>query len=98
MWKIDFSNSARKKAEKLPNKIKELLKTFLKEMVEEGPVRSNWPNYAPLSKSKKDIPQNAYHCHLKNGKPTYVICWRLEDKKIKIIEVFYVGTHENAPY
>lgn len=60
-------------------------------MTNEGPYRSNWPNYGPLE-------ENEFHCHLKKGKPTYVACWRISDKDKKIIEVYYVGTHENAPY
>jgi hypothetical protein len=39
-----------------------------------------------------------YHCHLKAGRPTYVACWELIDKKIRILEVYYVGTREKAPY
>lgn len=37
------------------------------------------------------------HCHLQKGNPTYVCCWKVfEDTQT--IEVYYVGTHENAPY
>ena len=38
------------------------------------------------------------HCHLQKGRPTYVCCWEVINKKRKIIEVYYVGTHEKAPY
>jgi hypothetical protein len=38
------------------------------------------------------------HCHLRKGRPTYVACWRIIDKKTKQIEVYYVGSHEGAPY
>lgn len=34
----------------------------------------------------------------KGGKPTYVACWYIKDKKVKIVEIYYVGTHEKAPY
>ncbi len=54
------------------------------------PETPNWPNYGKLSKMH-------YHCHLKKGRPTYVACWTA-DKKSKTIEVYYVGTHEKAPY
>jgi hypothetical protein len=49
-------------------------------------------------KKDKRIPDNSYHCHIKSGRPTYVVCWRVENKKVKIVEIFYVGTHENTPY
>lgn len=51
----------------------------------------NWSNYGPLKKDE-------FHCHLRKGKPTYVACWRVLDKQVKIMEVYYVGTHEDAPY
>jgi len=38
-----------------------------------------------------------YHCHLNKGRPTYVAVWRVEAHTV-IVEVIYVGTHENAPY
>ena len=60
-------------------------------MEESGPIRGNWPNFSKLEKSD-------YHCHLKKGKPTYVACWRMINKQIKLLEIYYVGTHEKAPY
>jgi hypothetical protein len=56
-----------------------------------GPVRGTWPNYGKLS-------QIRHHCHLKKGHPTYVAVWEVRDRQVQIIEVLYVGTHENAPY
>ena len=55
-----------------------------------GPYRVEWPDFTKM-------PKDEYHCHLKKGRPTYVACWRLF-KKLHYIEVFYAGTHENAPY
>lgn len=98
MWEIEISNSARKQVRKLPEKIKDLLDFLLEEIEIRGPVRKNWPHFSSLTKKKGKISAHAYHCHLKKGRPTYVACWKQEDKKIKIVEVFYVGTHENAPY
>lgn len=98
IWIVDFAHSAGKKKEKLPPKIKEALAFLVSELEKAGPIRKDWPNFSGLGKSKKNIPSNAYHCHLKKGHPTYVACWSIEDKKLKIIEIFYVGTHEDAPY
>jgi hypothetical protein len=39
-----------------------------------------------------------HHCHLRRGNPTYVAVWEVTNKQIKLVEVRYVGTHENAPY
>ena len=96
-WEVDFTHKAGKQKEKLPPKIKEALGYLVKEMEKDGPFRKEWPNFSPLRKSRQ-VPENAYHCHLKKGKPTYIACWLIEDKKLKIIEIFYVGTHENTPY
>ncbi len=56
-----------------------------------GPHLFTWPNYGPLG-------AGCFHCHLRKGKSTYVACWRVIDKQTKQIEVYYVGTHEGAPY
>lgn len=55
-----------------------------------GYHRNNWPNFGKLKDS-------IYYCHLEKGRPTYVVCWRVY-KKEKLIEVYYAGTHEKAPY
>jgi hypothetical protein len=47
----------------------------------------NWQNYSKLN-------VNQYHCHLTYR---YVACWRHEKNTI-IIEVYYVGSREAAPY
>jgi mRNA-degrading endonuclease RelE of RelBE toxin-antitoxin system len=46
-----------------------------------------WQNYSKLS-------ENEYHCLLTYH---YVACWRHEKNTI-IIEVYYAGSRENAPY
>lgn len=55
----------------------------------------NWPNYSKLKNQGKS--NDFRHCHLQKGKPTWVACWSVDAKK-KTIEVYYVGTHEKAPY
>ena len=97
-WKVEFSNRAKKSRKALPEKIKSILDLLVKEIEIAGPVRTGWPNYSKLDKRKKLIPDDAYHCHLKKGNPTYVACWCVIDRTVKFVEVFYVGTHENAPY
>lgn len=70
--------------------MREKLAALVFEIEAVGPVRGNWKNYGKLS----DI---RHHCHLKSGHPTYVVCWEITDKKVQIMEVYYVGTHEKAP-
>ncbi len=33
-----------------------------------------------------------------DARRTYVCCWEVIDKRMKITEIYYVGTHEKAPY
>src|ERR1700719_5388447 len=96
LWNLCFSRKASDQYDKLKQSgkkpsINDIINLLVIEMRNEGPYRSNWPNYGPLG-------ENEFHCHLKKGKPTYVACWKIIDNDKKIIEVYYVGTHENAPY
>ena len=95
-WSVRFSTKAEKQYEKLKKNgsrpsINDSIDWLVLELISEGPERFNWPNYDKLSGA-------TYHCHLKKGKPTYVACWVVLDDKLKQIEIYYVGTHEGAPY
>ncbi len=91
MWLVRLTKKANHQKSFLPEKIQALLFLLIKEIKYDGPYRYNWQNFSKLN-------YNKYHCHIKKGKPTYVVCWKIIDKKIKITEVYYVGTHEKAPY
>ena len=73
--------------------VQERLFALVLEMKKLGPKRNTWPNYGKI-RGKRDC----HHCHLKKGKPTYVAVWKVTDKENKLVEVRYVGTHENADY
>jgi hypothetical protein len=94
-WTVTYSNPAGKQYRKLPEKMQAIITRLKKEIEITGPIRKNWAHFSGLS--GKNLPKNSYHCHLNAGRPTYVACWSFE-KKIKSVEIFYVGTHENAPY
>jgi len=91
MWEVRLTKRANEKKNKLPIKVQGLLLTLLQEIKYDGPYRHNWKNFGKLE-------DNKYHCHIKKGNPTYVVCWEIIDKIIQITEVYYVGTHEKAPY
>ena len=78
----------------LSNRVKLVAQLLISEIEILGPNAVNWPNYGKLQGRNKDL----YHCHLIKGKPTYVACWEVLDKSLKLIEVYYVGTHEKAKY
>lgn len=94
-WNVVYGRKAAKtiKDKKTPTLIKFAMEALFLELIELGPTRSNWPNYKKLSGNKNDN----RHCHLKKGNPTWVCCWKVDKKEITI-EVYYVGTHEKAPY
>ncbi len=91
---IILSRKADKQAVKLSEKVTLQLRLLFMDLINNGPAATDWPNYTKLRGQKGD----KRHCHLQKGKPTYVCCWEVIDKKRKIIEVYYVGTHEKAPY
>lgn len=94
MWSVTLTKTAGKQLKSLPKKIGKITKFLIKDIELRGPSISDWPNYGRLKGKSRDI----RHCHLKKGNPTYVAMWEVVNKKIKIVEIYYVGTHEKAPY
>lgn len=95
-WTVDFSTRAGKQYIKLKvngsrPSINDVIDLLVLDLQKNGPQLRKWTNFGQLGKDH-------FHCHLRNGKPTYVACWRILNKTIKQIEVYYVGTHEGAPY
>ncbi len=90
-WVVRVHKRVLKKLSDLPEEVVFRFDVLLAEMRKLGPVRGNWKNYSKLGASH-------HHCHIKSGRPTYVACWEVQDHVVKIVEVYYVGTHENAPY
>ncbi len=93
MWRVHLAKRAAKQFEKLPADAQFALRALAADIQANGPYRANWKHYSPLRNQA-----GKYHCHLMGGRPTYVVCWELVDKKNKLVEVYYAGTHENAPY
>lgn len=92
-WTVKYSNKAAKQYKKLPQSVRNIIDFLVVEICLTGPVRSNWKNYSKLRGKK-----NHYHCHVKTGNPTYVVVWEESENEIRLVEVTYAGTHENAPY
>lgn len=90
-WTVTMSRAAEKQKAKLSKPVRQMLYVLICDIEAYGPVRGDWPNYGKLADGK-------HHCHLKKGQPTYVAVWEVLDKKINLVEVHYVGTHEKAPY
>ena len=72
----------------LPQNVRDRFFILVKRLENEGVTGGHvFPNYGKLN-------DNEYHCHLTHH---YVACWRHEKGTITI-EVYYVGSRENAPY
>lgn len=90
-WSIKISTRIDKEIRLLPEHVQLKLFALIQDLKTKGPTQHSWPHYSKLG-------VDTYHCHLKKGRPTYVACWQVLDKRQKIIEVHYAGTHEKAPY
>ena len=87
IYEVRVTKRVLKKLSSLPEPIQLKLDALVADLESFGPAQPNWPNYSGLSKT-------TYHCHLGYR---YVACWRHE-KRTVIVEVYYVGSREKAPY
>ncbi|MBM3306431.1 MAG: hypothetical protein FJY79_10910 [Candidatus Aminicenantes bacterium] len=72
---------------KLPENVRRLLYLLVTNLQDSGPIQPTWRNFSSLDDDR-------YHCHLTYR---YVACWTHRTGEI-IIEVYYVGSREKAPY
>ena len=87
-WTVNIKKQAQKSLKKVPKNIRDTLEALILDLKLTGPVRGDWPNYSKLTGAR-------HHCHLSYS---YVAVWIEENKELKIIEVTYVGSREDAPY
>ncbi len=101
-WKVRINRKATKKAKLLPAGARSALHLLWRDLEERGPIQPRWPHFGKLQGRKSE-----WHCPLKRGRPTYVVCWRSrrysDEERRRYheqgeIEIFYAWTHENAPY
>lgn len=87
-YTVATKKSVIKRFDRLPEKVQDRFFTLVQLLKSDGPTAGRaFQNYSKLS-------GNEYHCHLTYH---YVACWRHEKETI-IIEVYYVGSREDAPY
>ena len=86
-YSIYISKKDLKKVTKMPKLEQVRFKKLVKDLQKAGPIQQSWKNFSELGNSK-------FHCHI-----TYkwVACWKNIDGNLEI-EVYYVGSRENAPY
>jgi len=90
-WTVTIPKRVARQMQTLPPSGMDALRQLLLDIREKGPVQALWPNYGKIA-GRPDC----HHCHIKKGRPTYVVVWRVVDKQA--VEVRYVGTHEGANY
>ncbi len=72
---------------KLPSDVQKLFFLLVADLQAGGPIQKTWRNFSRLGGDR-------YHCHLNYR---YVACWTCRKNEI-VIEVYYVGAREKAPY
>jgi hypothetical protein len=88
-WEVRIPKAVTKQAKKLPHEMQLTSVVLLGDLKRNGPFPGQrWKNYSKLSKTR-------HHCHLSHK---WVACWEVPESQIKIMEVYYVGSRENAPY
>ena len=87
MYKVKVLKKALKRLDKMPPEQQDLFYLLKGDIEEKGPVQADWPNYSKLSKY-------SYHCHLSIS---WVAVWSYTKGSVEV-EVYYVGSRENAPY
>ncbi len=86
-YQVNVKKKALKNLGKLDSNVQQRFLRLAQYLRENGPIAKTWQNFSDLGKGK-------YHCHLTYH---YIACWAHEKGTI-IIEVYYVGSRENAPY
>ena len=87
-WKVNVAKKAVKRTRRLPARVLSLFEALLLDLSKTGPVQHEWSNYSKLAHGR-------YHCHLNYS---FVAVWEVVDNEIRILEVTYVGSREDAPY
>jgi hypothetical protein len=89
-WTVRFSKKAHKGLKKAPAHIQDAAYALLRDLEANGPAPgARWKNYSQLAQ------KGHHHCHLAYH---WSACWVVIDAEIRFMEVYYVGSRENAPY
>ncbi len=88
-WTVEIKKKVKRRMVKLPRDVQDLALALAIDLRRHGHnPGKRWKNYSWLEDEK-------YHCHLNYS---YVACWEVVDEKIQLMEVYYVGSREDAPY
>ena len=91
MYDVSIKKRVLKTVKTMPKDEQALFALLLDDLSETGPIQKQWSNFSSLGKGKG---VTKYHCHLSYH---WVACWTHQNDSI-LIEVYYAGSRENAPY
>ena len=86
-YSVVLTAKTKKMIKKMPVEIQDVFTLLVEDIKQNGAILKNWRNFSALGKNK-------YHCHLKYN---WVACW-IWEKGTFIVEIYYAGSRENAPY
>ncbi len=86
-YKVRIRKKVARGLNKLPRNVQQLLFLLVADLQADGPIQKEWANFSSLG-------PDHFHCHLTYR---YVACWTCRKGEI-VIEVYYVGSREKAPY
>ncbi len=86
-YQVTIRKKVARGLQKLPKNVQQILFLLVADLQADGPIQRSWHNFSALGGGR-------YHCHLTYR---YVACWTCERGDI-LIEVYYVGSREKAPY
>ena len=87
LYTVKISKHTKKMVLKMPLEVQDVFTLLIEDIKTKGAIRTEWSNFSSLGKNK-------YHCHLNYS---WVACWYWK-KGTFIVEVYYAGSRENAPY
>ncbi|TVR57508.1 MAG: hypothetical protein EA426_12040 [Spirochaetaceae bacterium] len=86
-YQVRIKRKTERGLRKLPSAVQKLFFLLVADLQADGPMQTTWQNFSGLGDDR-------YHCHLNYR---YVACWSCRKNEI-LIEVYYVGSREKAPY
>ena len=89
-WIVTYKRKQERSLQKLPREVQALFQALVKDLETTGPEQI----YNSVNVIGSKLGGNKYHCHLNYS---YVACW-INNNGTLTIEVYYVGSRENAPY
>jgi mRNA-degrading endonuclease RelE of RelBE toxin-antitoxin system len=87
MYQVVIKKKTLKAIQRLPLAVQQRLVNLVEDLRDQGPIQKGWPNFSKLG-------ADHYHCHLSYH---WVVCWKHQSPSL-LIEVYYAGSRENAPY